>query len=91
MNTLPRAPDRLHVDLGAPIADGICFDDLHGLPASIARSLTARGLVWLTRFRDGDFHGGGTVIAADAHQAARIADARGLGETIVGRLDEGRT
>ncbi|HSI41789.1 MAG TPA: hypothetical protein VLA00_14695 [Xanthobacteraceae bacterium] len=80
-------PD-LVIDPAAPIADGICFDDLHGLPGGAVAALAARGLVWLTSFRaDGRCYFG-AVIAATEAQAAQIADARGLGEVIDGQLME---
>ncbi|GLK85712.1 hypothetical protein [Ancylobacter defluvii] len=72
-----------------PFADGICFDDCFALAAGTVAMLRGRGLVWLTRLcidNPGEEYRypAGYVIAADRRDAELIADARGLGETVLG-------
>lgn len=83
----PPVPD-LRIVTDAPFADGICFDDTWAmqLGPSAVQTLAARGLVYLTEFEAGGVTWGGKVVAASEQQAAAIADARGLGETVTGRL-----
>ena len=75
----------IRIDRVAPVADGICFDDLYAFTEDAALVLTARGLVWATIFGVGDRTYCGTVIAKNWNAAAEIADARGLGEVVVGQ------
>ncbi|QIB34772.1 hypothetical protein [Ancylobacter pratisalsi] len=82
-------PAPIHLSHTLPFADGICFDDCHGLAPATVRLLRARGLVWLTRVRIDNpgeeyVYRGGYVVAADRESAERIADARGLDETVLG-------
>lgn len=73
-----------------PEADGIPFDDIQSfrLSPDAAKALMARGLVFVTEFHEGEARYGGNIIASGFHEAARICDARGLGEHVVGRLEE---
>lgn len=68
-----------------PLADGIPFDDAGCFQPHQLGLLIARGLVWCTAFEANGTNYAGTVIAASREAAAAIADARGLGEHIVGR------
>lgn len=88
----------MHLNPDKPFADGICFDDTWylNLDTEGINLLSARGLVFLTRFRipeESRPEGAtntrtGRVIASGWREAARIADARGLGEIVCHRLDE---
>ncbi|MGD9866715.1 MAG: hypothetical protein AB7U38_01815 [Hyphomicrobiales bacterium] len=78
----------LRIVTDAPFADGICFDDTWAMqlkPAAV-QTLCARGLVFLTEFEAGGVTWGGKVIASAFDTAREIADARGLGETVTGRM-----
>lgn len=68
-----------------PLADGIPFNDAERFLSHQLGLLIARGLVWCTAFEANGKSYSGTVIAANREAAAAIADARGLGEHIVGR------
>lgn len=70
-----------------PMADGIFFDDTYFVEPGTRRELAARGLVWLTSFEANGKAYGGRVIAANEPAAAAIADARGLGEIVIGQLE----
>lgn len=79
------------VDPLRPIANGICFSDMHGLSADDCNSMAATGGVFLTEFRavapDGPIGTwGGDIIATDRETAERRAAERGLGEVILGQL-----
>lgn len=74
---------------GRPIADGIRFCEMTLFEEPIQAMLAARGLIWLTDWEDGTMEMGGSVIAASRDQAAAIADARGLGERVVGQMSGG--
>lgn len=85
-------PAPIRLDGRMPYADGICYDDCHGMPPKTIRLLRIRGLVWLTQLcidNAGEEyrHLAGYVVAADLTTAERIADARGLGEVVVGRWE----
>ena len=75
---------RLHPS--APIADGILFDDTHGLPEQHVAMLRGRGLLFATVFEDGDRQICGVIIAHSWPAAQDIAFGRGLGERVVGVL-----
>lgn len=77
---------KVHVHPTAPVADGICFDDLHGAPAEIINLLAARRLVFVTDLRLNRRLYGGLIVARCEADAARVAFGRGLGEEVVGTL-----
>lgn len=81
-------PDKpIQFDPSGPVADGIRFDDITLTGKALRDALIARGLVWRTSFTDDrGTDWAGSVIAASPVEAARIADARGLGETIDGPM-----
>lgn len=65
-------------------------DEIRSLRLSpdTAKLLMERGLVFVTEFHEGEARYGGSIIASGHREAARICDARGLGETVIGRLEE---
>lgn len=68
-----------------PRADGILYDELWPISHLPTRAaLIARKLVWETEFIVGEDTFCGTVIAATLGEADAIADARGLGEKVIG-------
>ena len=69
-------------------ADGVCFDDLQGLTADQRKAFIGRGLVFGTEFKANDRRYAGNIIANSATEAAKIAISRGLGEIILGQLEE---
>jgi len=74
-----------------PVVDGICFDDLFGVPPDWQRLLLARGLVYATEFLvsrpDGSVVAcGGQIVAASYEKADEIAFGRGLDETVIGMV-----
>ena len=75
----------MHIDDHAPICDGLCFDDLHGLPDDLARILIARGLVYVTDLAINGRDYSGMIIAGSHGQAENIAFGRGLHEIVVGQ------
>lgn len=79
----------LQLTPGKPIADGIRFCEMTLLTPKMQQALAARGLIWLTEFRDGTMEVGGSVIAKDYEQAVAISDSRGLGEKVSGRMAGG--
>ena len=74
------------IDATRPIADGICFDDMAGMPTHVRNMLAARGLVFATQFEADDCIYSGSVIAATWERADEVAFGRGLGETVIGVL-----
>ncbi len=70
----------------SPEADGICFSDIFPLDEGTQRMLMARELVFLTEFHSHNQTYGGNVIAKSWEAAEEIADARGLGEKVIGTL-----
>lgn len=74
------------IDAEKPIADGIPFHDLDGLPYWMRNMLAARGVVFMTEFQANDATYGGAIIAQSWKAAERIAFGRGLGERVIGRL-----
>jgi len=74
------------IDATRPIADGICFDDMSGMPLHVRNMLAARGVVFLTEFKANGRTYGGSVIATTWEKADEIAFGRGLGETVIGVL-----
>ncbi|CAA0130177.1 Uncharacterised protein [Starkeya nomas] len=85
-------PAPIHVHGRMPFADGICYDDRHGMEPHTVRLLRARGLVWLTQLRidnEGEEYRylAGAVIAGDLARAEEIASLRGLGEVVIGRWE----
>lgn len=74
------------IDATRPIADGICFDDMAGMPLHVRNMLAARGVVFLTEFEANGSRYGGSVIAATWEKADEVAFGRGLGETVIGVL-----
>lgn len=71
-----------------PFADGICFDDLHGMSDAQRNFLAARGVVFVTSFKAGGRTYGGTIVSTSWPGAEEIAFGRGLGETVDGVLVE---
>ena len=69
-----------------PICDGIRFDELTMFLPVHQLMLVGRGLVWATEFDADGQTWGGTVIASSPEDATRIADSRGLGERVFGRI-----
>ena len=76
----------IHVDADRPLADGICFDDMAGLPIETRNLLARRGVVFLTEFLAAGKSYGGSVIAKSWDEAETIAFGRGLGEAVIGKL-----
>lgn len=76
----------IHVDADRPLADGICFDDMAGLPIETRNLLARRGVVFLTEFLAAGKSYGGSIIASSWEQAELIAFGRGLGERVIGIL-----
>lgn len=68
------------------MADGIVFDDLHGLPKQAVNRLAARGVVFCTEFRTAGRLYGGNIITTSWPAAEQIAFGRGLGEQVVGEM-----
>lgn len=78
----------MHVHPTEPYADGILFDDLHGMSFEQQNLLAARGVVFCTTFRVGEKTYAGAIVAASLHHAKQIAFGRGLGEVVDGKLVE---
>lgn len=76
----------IHIDAHRPIADGIQFDDLIGLPIDACNLLAARGVVFCTEFEANGSRYGGRIVATSWKAAEDIAFGRGLGEEVVGVL-----
>ena len=75
----------MHIDDNAPICDGLCFDDLHGLSDATTRMLMARGLVYVTDLQINGRDYSGMIIAGSHRQAEKISFGRGLHEIVVGQ------
>jgi hypothetical protein len=72
-----------------PEIDGISYDDMWKVSDHATRALLcARDLVWMTHLEHDGIEFAGTVIAKDRTEAEKIADARGLGETVQGLYKE---
>ncbi len=69
-------------------ADGVCFDDLHGLTPGQQKFFIKRGMVYGTEFKANDRRYAGNIIADSPKDACRIAIARGLGEVVLGLVAE---
>lgn len=78
------------IDEHRPIADGIPFDDLHGLSVRTRNVLASRGVVFLTEFEANGSRYGGSVIASTWEKADEVAFGRGLGERVIGVLAKRR-
>ena len=76
------------IDPEIPMADGILFDDLHGVPLHIQNMLAARRVVFLTEFEANGKTYGGKIVARSWSAAKNIAFSRGLDEQVVGTLRE---
>ena len=70
-----------------PICDDIMFDAIEYLARSDVTNLIHDGLVFVTEFAHGGKTYGGSVIARDLESAQLVADDRGLGEKVIGRLE----
>lgn len=70
------------IDPMRPIADGIVFDDLHGLSKQVGSRLAARGVVFCTKFRAAGRSYGGNIIAASWPAAEMVAFGRGTLEPV---------
>ncbi|MDB5593571.1 MAG: hypothetical protein JWM36_532 [Hyphomicrobiales bacterium] len=69
-----------------PICDGIRFDEITLFPPKLQMMLVGRSLVWATEFEAEGQSWGGSVIASSTEEASSIADSRGLGERVFGRI-----
>lgn len=72
------------VEQARPFVNGICFDDLWGMPASVWDLLYQREVVYCTSFEIGGERYGGHIIARSWDHAREVAAWRGLGETVDG-------
>jgi hypothetical protein len=78
-------PVSYHLEPMQPILDGILYDDMWHIKDSDTRQrMIARGVVWGTTFEIEGTLFAGSVIASGKEEAEKIADARGLGETVDG-------
>lgn len=84
--TMPDLTIRIHPT--EPYADGILFDDLHGMSDEARNRLAGRGVVYCTEFKTGGKTYAGNIVAASLAQAQLIAFSRGLGEVVDGKLVE---
>jgi hypothetical protein len=75
-----------HLDLFK--IDGIHYADLQHVEESFREGMCARGVVWETEFTLDGIEYCGNVIAANQTEAVKIADARGLGEKVIGPWQE---
>ena len=78
----------MRIEPDRPVADGIPFDDLHGMTDAQKNLLASRGVVFVTRFRDGGREYGGLIVATCMAAAEEVAFGRALGEEVVGVLVE---
>lgn len=78
----------MKMDPNQPFADGICFDDMHGMNLQQKNLLAKRGLVFLTEFNVEGVRYGGTIVSKDWDRAEEVAFGRGLGETVIGQLED---
>lgn len=79
---------QIRIDKGMPIADGIPFDDCHGMPDDMVNFLASRGVVFCTEFRANGALYGGRIVATSQEAAEQVAFGRGLDERIIGTLAE---
>lgn len=79
----PRADD---VEPARPFVRGRSFCESWGLPPPAVATLIERELLYATVFTRRGRMFGGDIIAESFEQAQRVADERGLGEEVVGRL-----
>lgn len=79
---------RLDINANLPIANGICFDDLHGFRDDQVKLLIKRRVVFATEFLDRETGKTylGTIVAPSRNTAKDIAAKRGLGEKVCGKL-----
>lgn len=78
----------VHIEADRPVADGIPFDDLHGLDIAYQNFLASRGVVFCTEFKANGKSYAGRIVAMSMAAAEEIAFGRGLDEQIVGVLVE---
>lgn len=85
-NNIIEFPRRKGVEAARPFVDGRCFSESWGLPAFVVATLIERELLYATVFdRDGRMFGG-DIIADSFDRAQSVADERGLGEKVVGKV-----
>lgn len=77
----------IRVDPDAPIANGRPFDVAAFAPGWLTAELIYSGLLFATEFQVAGGRYAGQVIARDWRTAQQLADARGLGETVVGQVE----
>lgn len=66
---------------------GIILNETDEMGQKQANLLAERGVVFLTEFEVDGKLCGGSIIATSEEAAEKIAGRRGLGETVVGKLD----
>lgn len=84
---MPAPTVAVQVDPVRHLADGILYCDVYMSRWDILDAVIARGLLWRTAFSVGGRVLHGSVIAASWKKADEIADARGLGEVVVGKVE----
>lgn len=87
-NNIIEFPRPSGVEPDRPFIDGRCFSDSWGLPALAIARLIERELLYGTIFDRSGRTFGGDVIASSFEQAQGVADTRGLGEQVVGKVCE---
>jgi hypothetical protein len=85
-NNIIEFPGRRGVESARPFVDGLCFCESWGLPASAVATLIERELLYATAFDRNGRTFGGDIIADSFDQAQRVADERGLGEKVIGKV-----
>lgn len=83
-NKIQKALEELKEVIDHPVG----FDDLKGIPDGVCNILAERGVVWVTEFKWGEKLMTGHVVASSEAAATAIANQRGLGEEVVGKLEE---
>ncbi|MDF2994708.1 MAG: hypothetical protein K0R27_345 [Xanthobacteraceae bacterium] len=87
-NNIIEFPRPTGVEPTRPFVDGRCFCETWGLPPSAIATLIERQLLYVTSFDRNGQTFGGDLIAASFEQAQRVADSRGLGEQVIGKVCE---
>jgi hypothetical protein len=85
-NNIIEFPHRHGVEPARPFVNGRCFCESWGLPAMAVATLIERELLYATAFDRNGRTFGGDVIADSFDRAQRVADERGLGEKVVGKV-----
>lgn len=78
------------VHLGRPEIAGRSFSDTAGMSGELCGALIERGMIFVTEFTRNGRDYGGDIVARNWSHAEEIAQARGLGEQVVGALCEVR-